>query len=159
MTVLSIFQWCEATAIATAIKNSDWAFAVIESFHLLGLAVIGGTVLIVNLRLLGLGFRSQPVSQVAHDTHRWFIGSLLVMLTSGSLMFLSEAVKCYYSESFLVKMASLFLAIVFTFTVHRRVVMTEGAAIGRHRRKLVALISLALWFTAGAAGRWIGFSG
>jgi hypothetical protein len=74
-------------------------------------------------------------------------------------MFLSEAVKCYYSESFLVKMASLFLAIVFTLTVHRRVVMTEGTAIGPHRRKLVALISLALWFTVGAAGRWIGFSG
>jgi hypothetical protein len=81
-----------------------------------------------------------------------------VMLTTGVAMFLSEAVKCYYSESFSVKMVSLMLAVIFTFTVHRRVVIAEEA-VGPHRQKLVALISLALWFTVAAAGRWIGFSG
>ena len=159
MTMLPFFEWCETTAIASAIKNSPWAFAVIESFHLLGLAVIGGAVLIVNLRLLGLAFRSQPVSEIAHEAQPWFVGSLTVMLTTGVAMFLSEAVKCYYSESFSVKMVSLMLAIVFTFTIHRRLVIAEEAAMKPHRQKLVALISLVLWFTVAAAGRWIGFSG
>ena len=53
--MLPFFQWCEATAIGTAIRSSPWAFAVIESVHLLGLSVIGGAVLLVDFRLLGLG--------------------------------------------------------------------------------------------------------
>src|SRR5262245_45941745 len=159
MSMLPFFEWCETTAIASAIKNSPWAFAVIESFHLLGLAVIGGAVLIVNLRLLGVAFRHQPVSQIARDAQPWFVGSLTAMLTTGVAMFLSEAVKCYYSESFSVMWASLMLTFIFTFTVHRRVVIAEEAVMGPHRRKIVGLISLALWFTVAAAGRWIGFSG
>lgn len=159
MSLLPFFEWCEATAVATAIKTSPWAFAVIESVHLLGLALIGGAVLIVDLRLFGLGLRRQPVAQLARDAQPWLVGSLLVMMSTGAGLFLSEALKCYYNTSFWVKMASLLLAIIFTFTVRRRVVMAEGGQVGPHWQKLVALVSLALWFSVAAAGRWIGFSG
>jgi hypothetical protein len=159
MSALPFFEWCEATFIANAIKNSSWAFAVIESVHLLGLAAIGGAVLIVDLRLLGLGLRRQPVPEVARDAEPWLIGSLLVMLSTGSLLFLSEALKCYYNPSFWLKMGALASAIVFTFTIRRWLVMRDEARVKPHWQKLVALISLSLWFTVGAAGRWIGFSG
>src|SRR6266511_1012694 len=94
------FEWCEATAIGTAIRNSAWMFAVIESVHLLGLAVIGGTVLVVDLRMLGLGLRKQPLAEVARNVFPWFVASLFVMLVTGALLFLSEPTKCYYSTPF-----------------------------------------------------------
>ena len=159
MSLLPFFQWCEATTLGTAIRNSTWAFAVIESGHLLALAMIGGAVLLVDLRLLGLGLRRQTIQDLARDAQPWLIGSLLVMLTTGVALFLSEPTKCYYSTPFWVKMTSLFLAIVFTFTVRRKVTMAEGTRVRPLWYKLVALVSLTLWFGVGAGGRWIGFSG
>lgn len=159
MSLLPLFEWCEATLIGEAIRTSTWAFAVIESIHLLGLALVGGSVLIVDLRLLGFGLHRHKVSQLARDTQPWLIGSLLVMVLTGTGLFLSEALKCYYNTSFWVKMTALPLALLFTFTIRRHVVMSEDGRIGPRGQKLVALVSIALWFCVAAAGRWIGFSG
>jgi hypothetical protein len=158
MTILPLFQWCENSPVGETIRNSSWLFPVIESVHLLGLAVIGGAVLVVDLRLLGLGLRRQPVAQLASDAQRWLIASLVVMLTTGALLFSSEAVKCYYHEAFWVKMTSLLLAVVFTFTVRRRVAMADESRIRPAWSKLVALVSVILWSGVGVGGRWIGFS-
>ena len=153
------FQWCETSTVGNAIRESLWAFAVIESIHLLGLAAIGGAVLVVDLRMLGLGLRRQPISDVARSAHPWFVGSLAVMLVTGVGLFLSEAVKCYYSTPFWVKISSLALAITFSFTVRRKIALADESRIHPIWYKLVALVSLALWFGVGAGGRWIGFSG
>jgi hypothetical protein len=157
--VFSFFAWCEATGLGTAIRNSPWAFAVIESVHLLALSVIGGAVLVVDLRLLGFGLRRQRIADVARDAFPWLVGSLIVMLLTGIGLFLSEPTKCYYSTPFWIKMSSLLAAIVFTFVVRRPVTQADETRISPIWYKLVALVSLALWFSVGAAGRWIGFSG
>jgi hypothetical protein len=159
MDLLPFAQWCEASALGTAIRTSPWAFAVIESVHLLALAAIGGAVLVVDLRLLGWGLRDQPVKQIARDAFPWLVGSLAIMLATGFSLFLSEATKCYYSTPFWVKMGSLLLAIIFTFTVRRTITGADEGRITPAVYKLVALVSLALWFGVGAGGRWIGFSG
>jgi hypothetical protein len=159
MNLLPFVQWCEASAVGSAIRTSPWAFAVIESVHLLALAAIGGAVLVVDLRLLGWGLREQPVKQIARDAFPWLVGSLAVMLVTGFGLFLSEATKCYYSTPFWVKMGSLLLALVFTFTVRRKITGADEGRINPAVYKLVALVSLALWFGVGAGGRWIGFSG
>ncbi len=158
MSVLSFFTMCENGAIGEAIRDSKWLFPVIESFHLLGLAVIGGSVLIVNLRLFGLGLKRQPAARVWLDTRPWLFGSLAVMLTSGVLLFFSEATKLYYHEAFWVKMTSLALSILFTFTAVRKAALAspEGAHPGW--AKIVAVISSILWTGVGVGGRWIGFS-
>jgi len=156
---VSFFQWCESSALGSAIKTTSWAFAVIESIHLLGLALIGGTVIVLNLRLLGFGFREYSLRDFARELQPWFAGSLILMLCTGFALFLSEAVKCYYSQPFWIKMASLVLAILFTTTVQRHVVLAAAAERETRSHKAIALISLALWFCVGASGRWIGFSG
>jgi hypothetical protein len=153
------FQWCETTAIHDAIANSLWAFAVIESVHLLALSAIGGAVLVVDLRLLGLGLKHQPIAEVARNAEPWMVGSLLVMIGTGIPLFLSEPIKCYISTPFWVKMTSLALAILFTFTIRRKVARADESRTRPIVDKLVALVSLTLWFSVGAAGRWIGFSG
>jgi uncharacterized protein DUF6644 len=159
MSLLPLFQWCEASAVGNAIRTSPWAFAVIESIHLLGLSAIGGAVLLVDLRLLGMGLRKQSVRNLASDVHPWLVASLTVMLVTGAALFMSESIKCYYSTPFRVKMLSLALAIFFTFTVRRKAAMADGERARPVRQRVVALVSLALWFAVAASGRWIGFSG
>jgi uncharacterized membrane protein SirB2 len=157
MSLLPFFEWCENTSAGEAIRSSLWLFPVIESVHLVALAAIGGAVLLLDLRLLGVAMRRQPVARIARDAQPWLIGSLLVMLPTGILLFLSEAKKCYYSDAFWVKMTALLLAILFTFTLRRKVAAADETRAIWYR--LVAMVSLTLWFTVGAAGRWIGFSG
>ena len=157
MSLLPFFEWCEATAVGEAIRNSLWLFPVIESVHLLALALIGGAVLVVDLRLLGLGLRRQPVAQIARDAQPWLIGSLAMMLITGILLFLSESIKCYYSPPFWYKMTFLPLAILFALTVRRKVAAADERRVGPLWGKLVALVSLGLWFGVGFSGRWIAF--
>jgi hypothetical protein len=158
MHLLHFFMWCENSAIGDAIRSSTWYFPVIEAVHLLGLAMIGGAVLVVDLRLLNLGLRRQPLAQVARDAQPWLIGSLIVMIVTGSLLFMSEAMKCYYHVAFWEKMTSLFLAIVFTFTIQRKVVSSDESRLNPVSAKIVAIVSLVLWTGVGIGGRWIGFS-
>lgn len=155
--LLPFFEWCEASWIGDSIRNSLWLFPVIEATHLLGLSVLGGAVFILDLRMLGVGLR-QPIAEIARDARPWLIGSIVVMLATGIPLFLSEAVKCYYNDSFWVKMITLPIAITFAFTVRERVAMKEDAETSP-RTKLVAMTSIVLWLTVAAAGRWIGFSG
>jgi hypothetical protein len=157
--MLPYFQWFETTFLGLWIKNSAWAFAVIESVHLLALAVIGGAVLMLDMRMLGLGLKRQSISDVAREAWPWLLVSLVVMLATGFALFASEATKCYYSTPFWVKMMSLALAMAFTFTVRKRVSLAEEGRVRPALLKLVALVSLTLWFGVGAGGRWIGFSG
>jgi hypothetical protein len=158
MHLVYFFMWCENSAVGDAIRSSTWYFPVIEAVHLLGLAMIGGAVLVVDLRLLNLGLRRQPLAQVARDAQPWLIGSLIVMIITGSLLFMSEAMKCYYHVAFWEKMTSLFLAIVFTFTIQRKVISSDESRLNPVWARIVAIISLVLWTGVGIGGRWIGFS-
>jgi hypothetical protein len=158
MSLLGFFQWCEQSGIGNAIRRSSWLFPLIEAIHLLGLGVIGGAVLVVDMRLLGLGLRRQSVAQLTRDAQPWLVGSLMLMIVTGGLLFLSEAIKCYYHEAFWFKMTCLFLAIAFTFTVQRKVTLADEARVSPLWAKVVALTSVALWAGVGIGGRWIGFS-
>jgi|SRR5215471_14895095 len=158
MSLLPFFQWCYQTDIGETIRNSTWLFPLIEAFHLLGLGLTVGAVLIVDLRLLGFGLSKQPVAQLAAAAQPWLIGSVALMFASGIPLFLSEAEKCYYSFPFWVKMTCLFLVLVFTFTFHRRVTRTDAPSERPRLARWTALISLGLWFGVAWGGRWIGFS-
>ena len=76
------FHAIEFSAAGQMLKNSPWAFAVTESIHLLALAVIGGAVLVVDMRMLGLGLRRQKLQDLATDMHPILVASLIVMLLS-----------------------------------------------------------------------------
>jgi hypothetical protein len=146
-------QWSEATPLGKMIRNSEYAFPMIEFVHLAALAVIGGAVLIVDMRMLGLGLKKTPVAQLARDAQPYLTGSLVVMLATGIALYSSEATKCYASVAFWIKMVSLLLAMIFTYTIKKRVTA------GDHANKLVGLASIALWFGVAWGGRWIGFGG
>ena len=158
MTLFDVFQSLENSGIGSTIRESNWAFAVIESVHLLALAVMGGSVLLVDMRMLGLGLTERPVRELAQSTMRYMSIALVVLIVTGIGLFLSEAVKCFYSTPFWVKMSSLLLATLFTYTIRRRVVLAPANP-AQGTARTVAVLSLVLWFTVAASGRWIGFSG
>jgi hypothetical protein len=154
--LLPFFEWCEASFIGQIIRQSLWLFPVIEAVHLLALTVIGGAVLILDLRMLGVSLR-QPVNEIARDARPFLVWGLVVMIATGIALFLSESVKCYYSQAFWIKITTLPVALIFAFAV-RQPIAKRATGDATMRTRLVALISLALWFTVAAAGRWIGFS-
>ena len=157
MDLQPLFQWFEATTIGTVVRQSLWLFPVIECFHLLALALLGGTVLAVDMRLLGLGLRAQPAAKLTRELQPWMAGALAGMIATGIPMFLSEAIKCYYSPPFWYKMGLLVVAAIFAFTVRRKVATAEPGRVPMFLVRLTAVVSLALWFGVGFAGRWIAF--
>lgn len=155
--LFEVFDWLEASALGTAIRDSVWLFPVVEAVHLLGLAVLGGSILLVDLRLLGVGLKDRSVAYVLAQARPWLLGALTLMVTTGIPLFLSEAVKCYFSAAFWVKMGALVLALGFTFGVRNRMVRGRPGLLTWQARAIAAC-SLTLWLTVATAGRWIGFS-
>jgi len=154
--LLPFFKWCDNTWVGETIRGSRLYFPIIETFHLLALTILFGAVLVLTMRMCGLMMTSQPTSQVAKDLGPWAGWSLVVILASGIMLFLSEAMKCYASTPFQVKMTFLFAALIFHFTVHRSVSRSErepklawGAAVG--------VVNALLWLGVGLGGRAIGF--
>ena len=157
MSLLELFEWVQYSSLLVEMRSSPWLFPLIASMHLLGLALLGGAVLVVDLRLLGLGLSRQPVGKLARDAEPWLLTSLAVMLPTGALLFMCFATKYYYLTAFWVKVISLVLVLAYTFSVRRRVIMAEQWKISAIRSKLIALVSLSLWTGVALAGRLIGF--
>lgn len=158
MSLLPFFNWCYATPLAETIRDSSWMFPVIEAVHLLGFGLTLGAVLMIELRLLGFGFDCQPLDKLAANTQPWLLGGIAVMFASGIPLFISESMKAYYSFAFWVKMASLLLVLVYTFTLRRRITRTDSILERPRLSRAMALMSLTLWFGVAWGGRWIGFS-
>jgi hypothetical protein len=155
--LLPWFEWLESTTLGDTVRTSLWLFPVIEAVHLLGLCLLGGALLLVDLRLLGVGLRGERIAELARAAQPWLVAGVIVMLLTGVPLFLSEAVKCYYNQSFWVKILTLPLALIFTFTIRRRLAADETLDTSFRSRALGAA-SLGLWYTVAAAGRWIGYS-
>jgi hypothetical protein len=153
----SFFQWCDGTALAVAIRDSRFLFPIIESIHILALAVLLGTVIVVSLRLLGVGLTHRPAAEVYGTLSGLRNWALATMLVTGLMLFSSEAMKCYENPPFWAKMITLLFAIVFQYTVVRSTSNKPAVSLSRFRAGAAAFLSLFLWFGVGAAGRAIGF--
>ena len=157
MSLLEFCRWLQYSGPLHAMRQSPIFFPIVATIHLMGLALIGGAVLVVDLRLLGFGVQSQPIAAVAHDAERWLVRGLAVMITTGILLFMCFATKYYYLTFFWAKMASLLLVLLFTFSVRRKVTMSDETHTGQVWTRLVALVSLSLWTSVAIGGRLIGF--
>ena len=151
------FEWMQALPLSTMIQGSWWMQAAINITHLLSLVFFIGGMLIVDLRLIGVGMREQPVSQVYRDARPWMIGGLLMMVLSGIPQLTSLAVRNYYNTYFWYKMTLLPLAVLFTFTIRHRVA-AAGERVDASRLKLVGAVSMTIWVLIVICGRLIGVS-
>ena len=157
MLIQDFCTWCSNSFFGHGVRDSVWLFPAIEIVHLVGLGVLGGTVLLLNLRLLGLRFREEAVADLARDLRPWMTWSLVTMLVSGFLLFSSEAEKLYGNWAFRAKMGSLALAIFFTFTYYRKVIFTDDDKLTPAGNWTAVVVSFVLWAGVGLAGRAIGY--
>lgn len=157
--VESFFVWLEGSALGAFVKDQGATFATIEAVHLMALAVLGGSVLLSDLRLFNLVLADVPSKTVTDNAHKYFKLSLIVLLVTGFVMLSGVATKCYHNFYYWVKMAALAAGILFAFTVRQPLLRRDHAEISPLTLKVVALASISVWFLVAASGRWIGFSG
>ena len=149
---LSFFRWCMSTSIAQVIKQSKWGFAILETFHIIGLTLLLGSIFVVNLAVLGLGMK-QPAERIAKEAMRWGLAGLALVLCSGIPMFMSAATTYSVSFPFLIKMTLLATSLVLQFAIYKFPAMYSGSLVG----KIAACVSLLCWFGVAYAGRAIAF--
>ena len=153
-----LFQWIEHSWLGIGVNNSLWAFAAFEAAHLLALAVIGGAVLVVDLRTLGWVFPRQRVADIAGEARPWLVGSVIAMFLTGIPLMASLAFsKYYFNDAFRLKMYFLGAALLFTFLVRQRSRDGRQSRANSWMGKAVAVVSVLLWSGVGVMGRGIGF--
>jgi hypothetical protein len=133
-------------------------FPILEVTHIVSFAIAIGTVALVDFRMLGLAMLRETPGKLTRDTRVWTLIALCTAVFSGLLMYSTDPEKFYLNVSFLFKLACLILAIVFHYTVHRRVALAQrsGSRI-RVGAKLVACVSLVLWVSVVFGGIFIEF--
>jgi hypothetical protein len=159
MSILSVLEWIESTDLSTAIREGALPYPIIGGFHLLGIALFGGMVLVTDLRLLGWVMRSQLVSDIVQQSRRWKQAGFVLVVASGLLLTWAEPLKLYRSPSFWIKMALLLLvgvhALVFHAGVYANTAKLDETVTSRAR--LAAALSLILWAGLIISGRLIAY--
>ena len=136
------------------LNNNEWSFPLFECIHIAMFAMSIGTIAVVDFRLLGLGFKRQTPAELLKATSIWTLIGLIVVITSGFVIFTSDPLRYYYSPPFRFKMFALLAAIVFNYTIHRKVVLSNaGPVVGG----VVGGFSLLLWISIVFAGIFYAF--
>lgn len=140
------FQAMNDSSVAKFISESLWVYPLDQAIHLLFLALFAGSILILDIRLLGFGMREQTIAKVARDSTPWVVIGFLGLVVTGIPQLIQNAMREYYSDFFWIKMYVLPVALVYTFTVRRMVAQAEEGRVSPGVQKIVGLVSLLLWF-------------
>jgi hypothetical protein len=153
----SLFQWLEASAGSVYIRESTIVYPIIETTHVLTLCLFLGLIALLDLRLLGVGLRGVPVSQVAGRLLPWALFGFALMAISGALLFYSGPVKAAGNIFFRIKMVMIALTgvnmMLFHLTIYKRVAVWDSDASPPARARLAGLVSLVLWCGVVICGR------
>ncbi|HEY8507589.1 MAG TPA: DUF6644 family protein [Steroidobacteraceae bacterium] len=155
-------QWLYDTSFAAAVRESEYLFPWVESFHVLALAVVVGSIAVVDLRLLGLASRNRPVSQLMREVLPVTWIAFVIAVITGVTLFSSNAVEYWSNTPFRLKLLFLALAgvnmMIFHLVTYRSVAGWDDKPHTPAAAKMAGAVSLALWVGVVAFGRWIGFT-
>lgn len=151
------------TPLAQTILESGWIFPSVETLHVLALAVVFGSIALVDLRLLGLFWSERSVASLAAQALRWTWVAFAGAVVTGALLFLSNPAKYYMNLPFRIKLLLLALAglnmLVFQLRQWPRVQPLPADAALPAAARWAGALSLTFWVGVIAAGRWIAFVG
>ncbi|MGO9064411.1 MAG: DUF6644 family protein [Myxococcaceae bacterium] len=158
----SWLEWLYATGWAASIRENEYAFPWIECVHVLAITLVVGSISVVDLRLLGVAWRDRPVGRVLRDVLPVTWAAFGLAVTSGFLLFASNA-PAYARNPFLrAKMALLLLAglnmALFHWWARRSLAQWEAAPLTPWRARLAGGVSLLCWVSVVVVARWIGFT-
>ena len=162
MDIVAFLKSLEASGIANRIRDSLWLFPLIESTHVIGLALVFGTIAIIDLRLLGIASTQRSFKRMASDILKWTWAAFALTALTGTLMFITNARVYYHNFFFRTKMLLLVLSginmLIFELTAGRTIHRWEKAPSAPRAGKIVAALSLAMWISIIIMGRLIGFT-
>ncbi len=156
MSMLPFFEWMGGLRFSAFFLESIWPTPIVQNIHLIAIAVFVGSVLVVDLRMLGRGLTDTPLAELARMVEPWLIGSFGVLVLSGIPQMASTALKQYYSPFFWWKMEGLLLGLIFTFTLRRKITLADEARLGPFWPKVVGLSSIVIWTGVTIGARLIG---
>jgi hypothetical protein len=160
--LLDFISYFENSALADNIRENDLLFPLIESVHVLAICLVVGSILVVDLRLLGLASIRRPVSGVSGGILPLTWGAFAVAVASGSLLFISNATKYlgngyFVAKIFLILAAGLNMAIFHGISA-RDLPRWEHETAPPLPARMAGALSILLWVSVVACGRWIGFT-
>lgn len=160
--LLGFFSWLGDTPWSSGLHESQYAYSIIESVHVWTLALFFGTVVMFDLRLLGLTMRNVPVSQVVDRLLPWTIAGFIIMVVTGSLLFFAIPLRSFQNLFFRFKMILLISAALNIWLFHRgiypNVTAWDAAPVPPRRVRMAGAISLALWTCIVISGRMIAYN-
>jgi hypothetical protein len=161
MSILAIAKSIEGLPLARFVAQAPLVFPVVETLHVIAIAMVVGSIAVVDLRLLGLSWRGRPVTEVSEEVLPWTWGAFVIAVIAGALMFISAASKYATDLPFQLKMLLLVLAganmLVFHYVTYRDVeVWNRGQT--PPAAKIAAGLSLAFWIAIVTCGRLVSFT-
>jgi hypothetical protein len=161
MSVPAVIQVIYDSGVAQWMRHSLKAMPFIEATHVLAIAVVFGSILVVDLRLLGNPDARRPFTVVSQEMLRLTWGAFVIALITGAFMFAPNAITYFGNTAFRLKMLTLLAAginmLIFQFLTMRSVARWDQARPPGAARA-AAVLSIALWITVIFLGRWIGFT-
>ena len=156
MSLQPFFLWMQEHPFSAYVLDTTWFSPITQVMHLVALSVFAGAVLIVDLRLLGIGVTKTPLDKLAKDAMPWMIWGFVALLITGLPSVTSTAMKQYFSPFFWWKMELLLLGLVFTFTIRRKLTQTDEATLGPVWPKVAGMFSISVWTGVAIGARLIG---
>ena len=150
----ALLRSLEATGFATAIRESEALFPWVESFHVLAITLVVGSIAIVDLRLMSLASRDRTIVRLASEVLPCTWTAFGVAALTGALLFSSNALTYAHNSYFQAKLATLVLAGVNMAVFH----LLVGQAADSRGARIAGAVSLLLWICVVVFGRWTGFT-
>lgn len=162
MDIIALLTRLQETGLAVAIRDGLYIFPFLEAVHVIGLAIVFGTIAIVDLRLLGLASAHRPFDRVIGDVLRWTLLAFVITAVTGALMFTTNAVVYFNNAYFRAKVVLLVLAglnaVAFELTARKTVRDWDQAPAAPVTARAIAIVSLVVWVGVIFTGRMIGFT-
>lgn len=151
-------DWLSNTPFSMAIQNAFWVIPTVQSVHILAIATVMASVVMLDFRLLGVTGRGQTIPEMAERFLPWVWGAVAVLAASGSILIIGEPGRELLSQVFWAKMT--LLACALTLTGVFQYVLYNSNKFWERRKvvaRVTAVVSLLLWCSILAAGRWIAY--
>ena len=162
MEIPSIVRSIEASGMGEWMRMSLKAMPVVESIHVFTAAVVFGTILIVDLRLLGFPSTRRAFTRISDELTRFTWGAFLISVVTGVLMFAANASTYYGNTAFRIKMLALLLAgvnmAVFELVTKRGVASWDKDVATAPAARFAGAASIVIWAVVIFVARWIGFT-
>jgi len=154
--VQDFYQWCYYSNDYAFVRNSPYALPILQALHMAGIILLLGMTLVLNLRLLDVGFRDSPLPLLADDLWPWAKTGLVLAICTGAMVFLADPARYAESPSFRLKICLFFVATLYQSTLFRRIVRKNPEVRAPAFNAMVAAVSILLWLGVSWSGRTTG---